>query len=75
MIESGFVRGEERWQAVESTGRSVSLNYNAVVQRVAVSAPGRGKVYFLAPGWYCLGWLWLIIIKKSQVVGFTESNC
>uniref|UniRef100_A0A0P4W2M2 Laminin subunit gamma-1 n=1 Tax=Scylla olivacea TaxID=85551 RepID=A0A0P4W2M2_SCYOL len=49
VIESGFVRGEERWQAVESTGRSVSLNYNAVVQSLAVAAPGRDKVYFLAP--------------------------
>ncbi|XP_069161690.1 laminin subunit gamma-1 isoform X3 [Procambarus clarkii] len=49
VIESGFVRGEERWQAAESTGRSVPLNYNAVTQSLAVSAPGRDKVYFLAP--------------------------
>ncbi|XP_050698804.1 laminin subunit gamma-1-like isoform X2 [Eriocheir sinensis] len=49
VIESGFVRGEERWAAVESTGRSVPVNYNAVMQSLAVSAPGRDKVYFLAP--------------------------
>lgn len=50
VIESGFVRGEERWEAVESTGRSVAVNYNAVTQSLAVSAPGRDKVYFRAPG-------------------------
>ncbi|KAG7171849.1 Laminin subunit gamma-1-like 1 [Homarus americanus] len=30
----------------ESTGRPVSLNYNAITQSLAVSAPGRDKVYF-----------------------------
>ncbi|XP_071512701.1 laminin subunit gamma-1 isoform X2 [Panulirus ornatus] len=49
VIESGFVRGEERWRAEESTGRSVSLSYNAIVQSLAVAALGRDKVYFLAP--------------------------
>ncbi|KAK3862970.1 hypothetical protein Pcinc_031206 [Petrolisthes cinctipes] len=48
-IESGFVRGEERWLAQESTGRSVSLSYNHIIQSLAVAAPGRDKVYFLAP--------------------------
>ncbi|KAK8729191.1 hypothetical protein OTU49_008671 [Cherax quadricarinatus] len=49
VIESGFVRGEERWQAEESIGRSVPLNYNSFTQSIAVSAPGRNKVYFKAP--------------------------
>lgn len=48
-IESGFVRGEERWLAQESTGRSVSLSYDHIVQSLAVTAPGRDKVYFIAP--------------------------
>lgn len=48
-IESGFVRGEERWLAQESTGRSVSLSYDHIIQSLAVSAPGRDKVYFIAP--------------------------
>lgn len=58
VIESGFVRGEERWGAVESTGRSVPVNYNAVTQSLAVSAPGRDKVYFLAPG-KCSSGFWV----------------
>ncbi|CAL4069011.1 unnamed protein product [Meganyctiphanes norvegica] len=48
-IESGFVRGEERWDAEESSGRQVDLAYNGRVQSLGVSAPGRDKVYYVAP--------------------------
>ncbi|XP_069998126.1 laminin subunit gamma-1 isoform X4 [Penaeus vannamei] len=49
VIESGFVRGEERWRAEDGTGRSISMNYNPVAQSLAVSSSGREKIYFLAP--------------------------
>lgn len=44
------MRGEERWRGEDGTGRPISMNYNPVTQSLAVSSPGREKVYFLAPG-------------------------
>ncbi|XP_066981652.1 laminin subunit gamma-1 isoform X2 [Macrobrachium rosenbergii] len=49
VVESGFVRGEERWGAQESSGQQVKLNFNPVVQSLGVAAVGRENVYFVAP--------------------------
>ncbi|XP_033223143.1 laminin subunit gamma-1 isoform X2 [Belonocnema kinseyi] len=48
-IESGFVRGNERWTAGVATGTPIPLNYDALTQTVAVTASDRDNVYFLAP--------------------------
>lgn len=49
-IESNFVRGNERWTAGVATGTPIPLNYDALTQTIAVTAPDRDNVYFLAPG-------------------------
>ncbi|KAB7502509.1 Laminin subunit gamma-1 [Armadillidium nasatum] len=48
-IESRFVRGEERWQAWELTGKDVDLLFNPAVKSIGVEAEGRDTVYFRAP--------------------------
>ncbi|XP_043463177.1 laminin subunit gamma-1 [Leptopilina heterotoma] len=48
-IESNFVRGNERWTAGVATGTPIPLNYDALTQTIAVTAPDRDNVYFLAP--------------------------
>ncbi|XP_051161958.1 laminin subunit gamma-1 [Leptopilina boulardi] len=48
-IESNFVRGNERWTASVATGTPIPLNYDALTQTIAVNAPDRDNVYFLAP--------------------------
>ncbi|XP_015116033.1 laminin subunit gamma-1 [Diachasma alloeum] len=48
VIESMFVRGNERWSA-NVVGSTLPLHYDAVTQTVQVSAPDRDNVYFVAP--------------------------
>ncbi|XP_034942261.1 laminin subunit gamma-1 [Chelonus insularis] len=48
LIESMFVRGNERWSA-NVAGNTLPLHYDAVTQTVSVSAPDRDNVYFVAP--------------------------
>ena len=42
--------GTQRWSAQERSGDEVSLEYNARVQHIGVSAPASEPVYFIAPG-------------------------
>ncbi|KAH0534833.1 laminin subunit gamma-1 [Cotesia glomerata] len=48
VIESMFVRGNERWSA-NVVGNNISLHYDAVTQTISVAAPDRDNVYFVAP--------------------------
>lgn len=49
-IESAFTRDAEQWTARDREKHAVkSMQYNALVQNIAVSAPSRETVYFLAP--------------------------
>ncbi|KAK0177645.1 hypothetical protein PV328_001679 [Microctonus aethiopoides] len=48
IIESMFVRGNERWSA-NVAGNNLPLQYDAVTQTVSVNAPDRDNVYFVAP--------------------------
>ena len=49
-IESTFARGTERWSGLDYAGNSVPIQYNGITQAIGVSAPGRDRVYFVAPG-------------------------
>lgn len=51
-LESLFAKSNERWRAEDEYGRSVEIQYNALSQSIAVSAPGPEAVYFLAPDRY-----------------------
>ena len=42
--------GVQRWTAQQRDGEDISLEYNAVVQNIGVSAPDGDPVYFVAPG-------------------------
>ena len=44
--------GVQRWTAEDRDGQEVALEYNARVQHIGVSAPGRDPVYFVAPSSY-----------------------
>uniref|UniRef100_A0A6A7FTH6 Laminin subunit gamma-1-like isoform X1 n=3 Tax=Hirondellea gigas TaxID=1518452 RepID=A0A6A7FTH6_9CRUS len=48
-IESGFVRGVERWKAEEWSGRAQPVSYNAAARILEVVHRGPDKIYFLAP--------------------------
>jgi len=50
VIESGFVRGVERWKAQEWTGRNLPVSYNAAARILEISNRNTEKIYFLAPG-------------------------
>ena len=44
-----YYAGVQRWTAEDRDGQEVPLEYNARVQHIGVSAPGRDPVYFVAP--------------------------
>lgn len=48
VIESMFVRGNERWSAMV-VGNQIPVHYDAMTQTISVAALGRDNVYFLAP--------------------------
>lgn len=48
LIESMFVRGNERWTA-NVAGNPIPLHYDALTQTISVTALDRDNVYFLAP--------------------------
>lgn len=50
IIIGHVIADQERWTAFLLNGPKVELQYNAINQRIAVSAPGRDAVYFVAPG-------------------------
>lgn len=48
VIESMFVRGNERWSAMV-VGNQIPVLYDALTQSISVTASSRDNVYFLAP--------------------------
>lgn len=48
-FESTFARDAERWTAKDKQGNAIPMQYNALVQNIAVSASHRETVYFVAP--------------------------
>ncbi|XP_011142346.1 laminin subunit gamma-1 [Harpegnathos saltator] len=48
VIESMFVRGNERWSAMV-VGNQIPVQYDALTQTISVTAASRDSVYFLAP--------------------------
>ena len=50
MVETHFVRGDERWSAVDNYGREGQVSYNSVSQNIGITSLGRDKMYFSAPG-------------------------
>lgn len=49
VIESMFVRGNERWSATVA-GNPIPVHYDPLTQTIYATALDRDNVYFIAPG-------------------------
>lgn len=47
-IENSFTRGNDKWNAIELSGRNVVAVYNGIAQAIEVTAPATEPVYFVA---------------------------
>lgn len=54
MLESGFVRGSEKWKAETVDGRRANLMYNTFSQGLEVVAQSADPLYFVASGNCCI---------------------